>query len=76
VLGVLPIALALGAGSESRVSMGIAVIGGLIFSTILTLFVIPGVYTYFASRKANISREELAELEAEAEQQIGMPSAE
>jgi multidrug efflux pump len=76
VLGVLPIALALGAGSESRVSMGIAVIGGLIFSTVLTLFVIPGVYTYFASRKANISREELAELEAEAEQQIGMPSAE
>jgi multidrug efflux pump len=56
VLGVLPIALALGAGSESRVSMGIAVIGGLIFSTVLTLFVIPGVYTYFASRKANISK--------------------
>ncbi len=37
VLGILPIALALGAGSESRVSMGIAVIGGLIFSTFLTL---------------------------------------
>ena len=45
-LGVLPIALALGAGAESRVSMGIAVIGGLIFSTLLTLFVIPAIYDY------------------------------
>lgn len=50
ILGILPIALALGAGSESRVSMGIAVIGGLLFSTLLTLFVIPAVYTYFTSK--------------------------
>jgi len=49
VLGILPIALALGAGSESRVSMGIAVIGGLIFATILTLYVIPAMYTYISS---------------------------
>ena len=48
-LGTLPIALALGAGAESRVSMGIAVVGGLIFSTILTLFVIPALYTYISS---------------------------
>ncbi len=46
VLGILPIALALGAGSESRVPMGIAVVGGLIFSTALTLFVIPAMYTF------------------------------
>ena len=56
VLGVLPIALALGAGSESRVSMGIAVVGGLIFSTILTLFVIPAIYTYFTGKKGRVSR--------------------
>ncbi len=53
ILGTLPIALALGAGSESRVSMGIAIIGGLIFSTILTLFVVPVIYSYLSSKKAN-----------------------
>ncbi len=50
VLGVLPIALALGAGAESRISMGLAVIGGLIFSTILTLFVIPAAYTFISEK--------------------------
>src|SRR5690606_16796578 len=44
VLGILPIALALGAGAESRVSMGIAVIGGLVLGSALTLFVIPAMY--------------------------------
>jgi multidrug efflux pump len=52
VLGILPIALALGAGSESRVSMGIAVIGGMLFATILTLFVIPAIYSYFSGKTA------------------------
>lgn len=52
ILGILPIALALGSGSESRVSMGIAVIGGMLFSTILTLFVIPAIYSYVSSSKA------------------------
>jgi len=56
VLGILPIALALGAGAESRISMGIAVIGGLIFATVLTLFVIPAMYTYLTSTTARKSR--------------------
>jgi multidrug efflux pump len=50
ILGILPIALALGAGSESRVSMGMAVIGGLVFATLLTLFVIPAIYSYFTAK--------------------------
>jgi multidrug efflux pump len=56
VLGTLPIALALGAGAESRVSMGIAVIGGLVFASILTLYVIPATYSYFTSRSARQAR--------------------
>ena len=55
ILGILPIALALGAGSESRVSMGIAVIGGLIFSTFLTLFVVPAMYAYLSRKTATVS---------------------
>ncbi|MBW8886541.1 MAG: efflux RND transporter permease subunit [Fibrobacteres bacterium] len=49
ILGSLPIALALGAGAKSRVSMGIVVIGGLLFSLALTLFVVPAFYTYLSS---------------------------
>ena len=47
-LGALPIALSLGAASTSRIPLGIVVVGGILFSLILTLFVIPGcVYIYF-----------------------------
>jgi multidrug efflux pump len=52
ILGIVPIALALGAGSESRVSMGIAVIGGLVFGSALTLYVIPAMYVLLAPRGA------------------------
>jgi len=51
ILGALPIALALGAASLSRVSMGISIIGGLLFSLLLTLFVIPALYTYMSRAK-------------------------
>ena len=46
IFGMLPTALALGAGSEFRAPMAVAVIGGLITSTLLTLVVVPVVYTY------------------------------
>lgn len=49
VLGALPIAMALGAGSKSRVSLGIVIIGGLMFALMLTLYVIPALYTYFSA---------------------------
>ena len=58
ILGTLPIALALGAGSESRVSMGIAVIGGLVFASILTLYVIPAIYSYVSREGAVVSNVE------------------
>lgn len=58
VLGALPIALALGASAKSRVSMGIAIIGGLLFSLILTLIVIPLLYTIMSSTKKHTPHEE------------------
>jgi multidrug efflux pump len=51
MLGALPIALALGGSAKSRVSMGIVVIGGLFFSLVLTLFVIPAMYTFFSKEE-------------------------
>jgi multidrug efflux pump len=63
VFGVLPIALALGAASQSRSSMGIVIIGGLLFSLVLTLFIIPALYTYLSSRK---QRQKLQPIETPA----------
>ena len=51
-LGALPIAISLGAASQSRMGMGIVVIGGLLFSLLLTLFVIPSMYSYIANKKS------------------------
>jgi multidrug efflux pump len=49
ILGISPLALGFGEGAQSRVAMGIAVIGGMVFSTFLTLFVVPAIYTYISS---------------------------
>jgi multidrug efflux pump len=49
-LGALPIAVAFGAGSTSRISLGIVIIGGIVFSLILTLFVIPAMYTFMSKK--------------------------
>ncbi|HWK07723.1 MAG TPA: efflux RND transporter permease subunit [Puia sp.] len=56
IFGTLPIALSLGTSSGSRTSLGIVVVGGLIFAGILTLYVIPAVYSYFSRpHRANVA---------------------
>jgi multidrug efflux pump len=51
VFGILPIALSLGDAAGSRRSLGIAVVGGLTFSTALTLYLVPAVYTFLAGAR-------------------------
>ncbi len=65
---MLPIAIGLGAGAESRRPLGIAVVGGVLFSTFLTLILVPVVYTLVARfvRAEERAREETAAAEAEA----------
>jgi len=56
-LGALPIAISLGAAATSRKPLGTVVVGGLMFSLILTLFVIPAVYTYLSGKKDHLEQE-------------------
>lgn len=50
-LGALPIALALGAAATSRIGMGVVIVGGTIFSLVLTLFIIPAIYAMWSRKK-------------------------
>ena len=50
-LGALPLAVSLGAASSSRIPLGIVIVGGILFSLLLTLFVVPAIYAYLSSKK-------------------------
>lgn len=64
ILGMLPLAIGTGVGSETWQPMGIAVIGGLTFSTILTLFIVPALYSILVNRSQRKAREQQARLAA------------
>jgi multidrug efflux pump len=59
VLGALPLALAHGAGGESRIQVGWVIVGGMSFGTLLTLFVVPTAYTLLASRRVKLPHGEV-----------------
>ncbi|MEP7258312.1 MAG: efflux RND transporter permease subunit, partial [Flavitalea sp.] len=63
-LGALPIALSLGAASTSRIPLGIVIVGGIMFSLILTLYVIPAMYSFLSRKKKKSGMEILDEKEA------------
>jgi multidrug efflux pump len=60
VLGSIPLAIAAGAGAESRQAIGWVIVGGISIGTFFTLFVIPTVYTYLARRKWQSAHEKKA----------------
>ncbi|GAA4465550.1 efflux RND transporter permease subunit [Nibrella saemangeumensis] len=66
ILGALPIALALGSAGRSRMSMGIVIIGGLLFSLMLTLYVIPAMYTFMSRRRNTVPQSPDSSLEQPA----------
>ncbi len=53
ILGLLPLAFASGEGCNGRIAMGVSVIGGMLVSTLLTLFVVPAIYMYISTQRAN-----------------------
>ena len=67
-LGALPLALSLGDAATSRIPLGIVIVGGILFSLILTLFVVPAIYSFLSTKKKKNALEEMDEAAAVAVQ--------
>ena len=75
LVGTLPISLGHGAGAESRRPLGVAVVGGLLFSQIITLYITPVVYTYLDAWQKRLARRKAAEPRQHPDAAAGEPSA-
>ncbi len=58
ILGLIPLAFATGEGANGRIAMGISVVGGMLISTFLTMFIVPAVYTYISTNRINKEKKE------------------
>lgn len=59
ILGLLPLAMATGEGANGRIAMGVAVVGGMLISTLLTLFVVPAMYMYVSTSRKSKTKENI-----------------
>ncbi|MFR9251036.1 MAG: efflux RND transporter permease subunit [Alistipes shahii] len=56
ILGLLPLTVATGEGANGRIAMGIAVVGGMVVSTLLTLYIVPAIYSYVSTDRIKKSK--------------------
>jgi multidrug efflux pump subunit AcrB len=63
-LGALPLALSLGDAATSRIPLGIVIVGGIMFSLLLTLFIVPAVYSFLSTKKVKSKLDTMAEAAA------------
>ena len=58
ILGLLPLTVATGEGANGRIAMGIAVVGGMLVSTLLTLYIVPAIYSYVSTDRSKRTKNE------------------
>lgn len=68
-LGAMPLAISFGAASTSRIPLGIVIVGGVMFSLLLTLFVVPAIYSYLSSKKKKAPLELMEQTELHPEKE-------